>query len=171
MCVINYSALLDPFYIHADNFHRHLRNHLASRYHVSIYRSIYWRIIEVRAAPMRCNIDDTLAARGTTTPWDEENARRGRKREKEKDTRGQVRRGNVDDIVQEGTITYSENRPNCTTEELWIAAQPRCRCEKRKRETREGIRNPFSCPSTPDYIFHRPIKEAVGKKGKKSERG
>jgi len=37
---------------------------------------------------MRCNIDDTLAARGTATPQDEENARRGRKREKEKDTRG-----------------------------------------------------------------------------------
>jgi len=48
---------------------------------------------------MRCNIDDTLAARGTATPRDEENARRGRKREKEKDTRGQVQRGNVDDIV------------------------------------------------------------------------
>ncbi|KYN01284.1 hypothetical protein ALC62_07903, partial [Cyphomyrmex costatus] len=38
------------------------------------------------AAPMRCNIDDTLTARDAATPRDEENARRGRKREKEEDT-------------------------------------------------------------------------------------
>jgi len=50
-------------------------------------------------------------------------------------------------------------------------SRPRCRCEERKRETREGIRNPFSCPSILDYIFHRPIKEAAGKREKRMRKG
>lgn len=97
--VINYSILLCRSVLSRKRSSEALRSHLASWYYISIYRSIYRQVIEVRAAPTRCNIDDTLAARGTVVTQDEGYAQRGTGREKENDIEGARENRQGNDIV------------------------------------------------------------------------
>lgn len=172
-----------PFLYSRKRSSEALRSHLASRYYISIYRSIYRRVIEVRAAPMRCNIDDTLAARGIAATQDEGNAQRGTGREKEKGTRG--RESEIDGEMW----TTSCRKGQLRIQRIDRIALPRsygsshCRDAGAKRERKREIKSerekgergiPYlsSRSSFPlDYIFHRHDRWKKQWKEKKRKKG
>lgn len=181
--VINYSTSLGLFIFARTIFAKALRSHLASRYYISIYRSIYRRVIGVRAAPMRCNIDDTSAARGIATlrcgvkgthcevegEKKRKTGREGGKIDKEmwatSCRKGQLRIQRIDRIALPRSYGSSHCRDAGAKRE-----------RERKREKRE--KRPFETLSLPPFFpsrLHfpsaRPIEEAAGGKGKKKGAG
>jgi len=92
---------------------------------------------------MRCNIDNTSGAQGNrrAAAKDGETGQ-----EKKKPTRSKIDGGTCDTGGEErGNYVFRESTELHSTEELWIAALPRCRCEERA----------ILRLSATGYIFHR----------------